>query len=541
MATGFDSRGFLANPSYESFISCRKDELVQIAAHFGLGHPRQILKRDLQGLVLGELIEQELVMLPAQAEPTERLGTLGEKDSRESVQGVLAGEPPKTPVTMPRYDPLSSVSAGSIHEARLKVRLARLRIEAEERAQNREAQLKLNIKRLEIEAETAVHLRELELASQRETQGGVGVDAVPSASLPSVPSPPTFDINKHIALVPVFREMEVDSYFSAVERITSALQWPSEVWPLLLQCKIHGKALDAVAALPVEESLNYEQVKSAILRAYELVPEAYRQKFRTYRKPSDRTYVEFAREKGTLFDKRCSSCKVADYKSLREMLLVEEFKRCLPDRIVVYLNEQKVSSLSCAAVLADEYVLTHKAAFGPQTGSVADGRNSSVSIQSNNVQKGDRECFYCHKTGHVIANCLTRKHKENVRDKQVAPPKGIGIIKAEQNSPQMFSHSDTIDECFKPFTFDGLVSLACDPADQRPVRILRDTACSQSVILSSVLPFSDQSACGYGSVLRGVEMGYVLRSVHRVYVQSKLITGYFPVSVCLSGIANRGY
>ena len=44
----------------------------------------------------------------------------------------------KLPSRLPRYDPLSSASTGSIHEARLKVRLARLRIEAEERAQNRE-------------------------------------------------------------------------------------------------------------------------------------------------------------------------------------------------------------------------------------------------------------------------------------------------------------------------------------------------------------------------------------------------------------------
>ena len=522
MATGFDLRGFLADPSYESFSICRKDDLLQIAAHFNVGHSRQILKRDLQGLVLAELLERELVMLPVPAGPTE--------DSRESVQGVLAGEPPKTPVTMPRYDPLSSTSTSSIHEARLKVRLARLRFEAEERAQNREVQLKLDIKRLEIEAETAVRIRELELASQ--TKRGVVVDAEPSASL-STGSAPTFDINKNMALVPVFREVEVDSYFSAFERIASALRWPSEVWALMLQCKIQGKAQDAVAALPVEESLSYEHVKSAILRAYELVPEAYRQKFRACRKTSDRTYVEFAREKGTLFDKWCSSCKVADYKSLREMVLVEEFKRCLPDRIVVYLNEQKVSSLSCAAVLADEYVLTHKAAFGPQTGGVSDGRRSSASGQtSNSVQKDDRECYYCHKTGHVIANCLTRKGKESGRNTQFAPPKGIGLIKAEPNSPQTFSDGDTLEECFKPFTFDGLVSLACDPANKRPVRILRDTACSQSVILSSVLPFSDQSACGYGSVLRGVEMGYMLRPVHRVFVQSELITGYFPVSVC---------
>lgn len=38
---------------------------------------------------------------------------------------------------------------------------------------------------------------------------------------------------------------------------------------------MHGKAQDAIAALPVEDSLDYETVKTAILRVYELVPEAY--------------------------------------------------------------------------------------------------------------------------------------------------------------------------------------------------------------------------------------------------------------------------
>lgn len=170
-----------------------------------------------------------------------------------------------------------------MHKVRLKLRLDRLKMEAEEKAQTREAQLTLDIKRLEIEANNAVRLRELELASQRETHGRVMTEAVPSFSS-SVPAPPVFDVSKHIALVPLFRETEVDSYFAAFEHITSALQWLSEVWPLLLQCKIHGKAQDAVAALLVEDSLNYEQVKAAILRAYELVPEAYRQKFHNHKK-----------------------------------------------------------------------------------------------------------------------------------------------------------------------------------------------------------------------------------------------------------------
>ena len=99
------------------------------------------------------------------------------------------------------------------------------------------------------------------------------------------------------------------------------------------------------------------------MRAYELVPVAYRQKFRKHAKSYSQTFVEFARDKTTLFDKWCYACKVTTFEQLKELLLLEEFKNCTADRIVVYLNEQKVSLLSKAAVFADEYVLTHKTIF----------------------------------------------------------------------------------------------------------------------------------------------------------------------------------
>lgn len=54
-----------------------------------------------------------------------------------------------------------------------------------------------------------------------------------------------------------------------------------------------------------------------------------------------------------LFDRWCTSNKVSDFHALRELVLLEEFKSCTPERIVVYLNEQKVTSLSQASVCAD--------------------------------------------------------------------------------------------------------------------------------------------------------------------------------------------
>lgn len=104
----------------------------------------------------------------------------------------------------------------------------------------------------------------------------------------------------------------------------------------------------------------------------------------------------------------------------------------------------------------------------------------------------------------------------------------MGLIKDQPSLLPDFSKSKSLDECFKPFMFDGLVSLTGSLADQCSVRILRDTACSQSVILTLALPFSDQSACGYGAVLHGMEMGFALRPVHCIHVESTLVTVFFP-------------
>lgn len=107
-----------------------------------------------------------------------------------------------------------------------------------------------------------------------------------------------------------------------------------------------------------------------------------------------------------LFDKWCFSSKVDDFVSLGEPLLLEDFKQCLPEKVVLYLNEQKVATLSQAAVLADEFVLTHKNVF-----QIAGAEKSSLPRASMNVQmprqsseksKETQDCFYCHKKGHVF-------------------------------------------------------------------------------------------------------------------------------------------
>ena len=114
--------------------------------------------------------------------------------------------------------------------------------------------------------------------------------------------------------------------------------------------------------LSLEQSSDYDKVNELILKAYELVPEAYRQKFRNCRKENDQTHVEFARKKRTII--WCSSKKIgSDYPKLRQLMLVKEFKRCINSDVQSFLDEKEVETLEKAACLADDYTLTHKVSF----------------------------------------------------------------------------------------------------------------------------------------------------------------------------------
>ena len=151
-----------------------------------------------------------------------------------------------------------------------------------------------------------------------------------------------FDVAKHIRLVPPFQEKEVDKYFLHFGKVAENLNWPKEHWTLLLQGVLIGKAREIYTQLDVEQSHHYETVKELILKGYELVPEAYGQKFRNGKKDSNQTHVEFARSKEQLFDRWCCSKEIdQNYDKLRQLMLVEEFKRCIQSDVKTFLDEKQ--------------------------------------------------------------------------------------------------------------------------------------------------------------------------------------------------------
>ena len=171
------------------------------------------------------------------------------------------------------------------------------------------------------------------------------------------------------------------------------------------------------------------------MKGYELVPEAYRQKFRSCEKLNGQTHVEFARVKEQLFDRWCNSMRVdQDHDKLRQLVLLEEFKRCVPRDVKTFIDDQKADSLEQA-----DYSLTHKVSFVDkqaarpftfksnfnQSSKQKFDSNSNSTKQnsrslSNSGNKGfssnvDKTltCNYCKKPGHLISECFKLKRRQS--------------------------------------------------------------------------------------------------------------------------------
>ena len=173
-----------------------------------------------------------------------------------------------------------------------------------------------------------------------------------------------FYVTKHIRFVPAFQEKEVDKYFLLFEKVAKDLDWPLDKYTILLQSVLKGKASEVYLALKPEQTSDYHVVKETILKAYELIPEAYRQKFRNFKKETDKTHVEFAREKERLFDRWCMSEKIdGKFENLKEMILLEEFKNCVHPSIKNHITEHKAQTLQKASEMADEFFLSHRHIF----------------------------------------------------------------------------------------------------------------------------------------------------------------------------------
>ena len=73
---------------------------------------------------------------------------------------------------------------------------------------------------------------------------------------------------------------EIDAYLQRFERFARANEWDTSTWAASLSALLTGKALEAYSRLPDEDANDYEKLKEALFKRYNLTEEGYRNKFR---------------------------------------------------------------------------------------------------------------------------------------------------------------------------------------------------------------------------------------------------------------------
>ena len=344
----FKLENFVAAPSMELLNLAKKTDLLNIADHYALTSVKpSMLKHEIKNILIKFLVDEEILDPSALSSIliTQTDLQLRELEVQRQIQlEKLRLEQEERKLEREeriRVEQLEREERMQKEKLEMEERIAKEKLlfqekekENERLLQEKEQERQYNLRMKELEMQDKVKPKPLDLGTH-------------------------FDVTKHIRLVPPFQEKEVDKYFLHFEKVAENLKWPKEHWTLLLQSVVIGKAREIYTQLSLEQSSDYDKVKEVILKAYELVPEAYRQKFRNCRKEHEQTHVEFARTKEQLFDRWCSSKKIgSDYPKLRQLMLVEEFKRCINSDVKPFLDEKEVETLLLARQIIESH-FTH--------------------------------------------------------------------------------------------------------------------------------------------------------------------------------------
>ena len=195
------------------------------------------------------------------------------------------------------------------------------------------------------------------------------------------------ETDKDVKVAKLTEEDDIVSYLTMFERIMVAFEVKRERWAYKLASKLCGKAQKAYAALSPAEAGDYDQLKRAILRRYDITDESYRQRFRSGRRGKEESNHELVARLNDLAGKWLKEKRSRE--QVIDQIILEQFLKTLPEDIRVFVRERSPGSSEEAAKLADDYLQARK--------------EELVSHDGN--KKGDKRCLRCGKTGHLIKDC----------------------------------------------------------------------------------------------------------------------------------------
>ncbi|KAL9958152.1 hypothetical protein ACROYT_G035127 [Oculina patagonica] len=169
----------------------------------------------------------------------------------------------------------------------------------------------------------------------------------------------------------------------------------------------YRRALDVYSRLSEEAATDYDKMKLALMKRYDLTEDGYRRKFRVSKPEIDESPDQFIVRLSTHLMRWVELSKTTkSFDGLRDLIVKEQFINSCPKELAIHLRERAPETLEQISQIADQYLLAHgKHVFSsgrsrPPAPPQKDDDAKKPPIQSSQVQ-----CYKCNGRGHKAANC----------------------------------------------------------------------------------------------------------------------------------------
>ena len=217
----------------------------------------------------------------------------------------------------------------------------------------------------------------------------------------------------------------IDSYLQRFERYAQTQSWPTEDWAISLSALLTGKALDVYTRLPLTDLNNYDKLKLALLKRFQLTADGFHNKFFSAKPEAGETGHQYAARLENYFDRWIALSGInQSFKELKDILLREQYMDSCHRDLTLFLKERQPKSMSDTTNLADQYLDARGGSFKaptprppshppsqrnyqgnpPPTNRQDDGKSfSNPSFPQR--RETIRTCYKCHQEGHLANNC----------------------------------------------------------------------------------------------------------------------------------------
>jgi hypothetical protein len=159
--------------------------------------------------------------------------------------------------------------------------------------------------------------------------------------------------------LPVFDDthVNIDAYIQRFERSATSQNWNRHNWGAHLRALLKGKALDVFARLSHEDSLDFDKLKTALYKRFDITEDGFLKRFRSSKPEGSETFLQFSSRLDCYLERWVELSRTSKtYEGLKDLFLREQFILCCTKELSLFLKERIPLTIKDMARYADQYV-----------------------------------------------------------------------------------------------------------------------------------------------------------------------------------------